>query len=96
VKNVSCRRIQVYPLACAGLCRDECIAVSLIAAAQHGQCPALRACAYALTESNDIDAMLGDADQFARVLKDARQILTPGRICNVTGIPIEPGRARVH
>ncbi len=32
---------------CAGFCRDECLAVSMIAACQHNTCPAMRACAFA-------------------------------------------------
>ncbi len=33
---------------CAGFCRDECLAVSMIAACQHNTCPAMRACAFAV------------------------------------------------
>lgn len=86
VKQVSCRPIEVYPLSCAGLCHDECIAVSLIAAAQHERCPALRACAFALTGASDVEAMLCEAGEFAAVLAEARVVLSPEAICCVAGI----------
>lgn len=86
LRQISCRRIEVYPLACSGFCRDECIAISVIAAAQHNRCPALRACAYALTEASQIDTMLDEATHFADVLKAAEQELSPGMVCNVAGI----------
>ena len=55
IRDASCRSIEVYPAQCAGFCRDECMAISMIAASQHNACPAIRACAYALLESSTID-----------------------------------------
>lgn len=83
VRRIACRPIEVYPLACRGFCRDECIAISVIAAAQHDRCPALRACAFALTDAPEFDAMLDDATQFARMLKAVNQELSPQTVCNV-------------
>ena len=45
------------PPQCRGFCRDECLAISIIAACQHDSRQALCACAVALLGSNDI----GDA-----------------------------------
>ena len=86
VRQISCRRIEVYPMACKGFCRDECIAISVIAAAQQDKCPALRACAFALTEASDIDAMIDDATQFASVLREADQQLPPQMVCNAAAV----------
>jgi hypothetical protein len=83
VRQISRRRIEVYPMTCSGFCRDECIAISVIAAAQHDRCPALKACAFALTDAPDIDRMLADATEFARVLKAENQELSPKMVCNV-------------
>jgi hypothetical protein len=81
VKANCCRDIEVYPLECRGFCRDECLAISLIAASQHDRRPELRTCAAALTGSDDIgDALLG-AQQFAAGLREAQQILSPSSIC---------------
>jgi hypothetical protein len=70
-------------MACRGFCRDECIAISVIAAAQHDRCPALRACAFALTDASEIGGMLDEATQFAQALKVAKQELAPQAVCNV-------------
>lgn len=96
LRQISCRKIEVFPMACAGFCRDECIAISVIAAAQHDRCPALRACAYALTESADIDGMLCEATQFAQVLKRAQLELSPGVVCNAAGLAATPRQQRPH
>ena len=52
------REITVSATDCAAFCRDECLAVSMIAACQHNTCPAMRACAFALIESSLIDEVV--------------------------------------
>lgn len=66
--TASCRPITVLPERCPRFCRDECIAVSMIAACQHNTCPAMRACAFALIESSMIDGIVGKAQTFADTL----------------------------
>ncbi|MEM9358836.1 MAG: hypothetical protein AAGB04_21860 [Pseudomonadota bacterium] len=83
VRQASCRPINTFPPGCAGFCRDECIAISVIAALQHDHCPALRACAFALIGTSDIDPMLDQASEFASKLKETKQILSTSVICNV-------------
>jgi hypothetical protein len=53
------------------------LAISLIAASQHQRCPAMRACALALTGSDAIDPVLNAAKGFADALQDADQRLSP-------------------
>ena len=86
VNETACRRIEIYPTGCAGFCQDECIAISVIAACQNQQCPALRACAFALVGSSGIDPMLQEAQDFADRLLDMNQHLSPGAICNVAAV----------
>jgi hypothetical protein len=76
------RRIETMPAACPGFCRDECLAISMIAACQQGTCPALRACAFALVASNALDAPLAAADRFACGLAAAGQRLSPDCVCD--------------
>ena len=76
VHNSRCRQIETLPPGCVGFCRDECVAVSVIAACQHDNCPALRACAFALLGSSEVDPMLEEATGFAHVLLDAEQRLS--------------------
>ena len=45
--------------------------------AQHQRCPAMRACALALTGSDAIDPVLNAANGFADALQDADQRLSP-------------------
>jgi hypothetical protein len=72
------RAIEVETRACGRFCRDECVAISLIAACQHRTCPALRACAFALLECSQIDAVIGEAQGFADTLMGLDTVLMPG------------------
>ena len=91
VRQTTCRRIETYPFGCAGFCRDEWIAISMIAASQHNHCPALRACAFALVGTSDIDAMLDEAADFASKLSSVDQHLSQSMICNVAAIAADRG-----
>ncbi len=68
VGSTSCRDIEVFPECCRSFCRDECLAVSLIAACQHDTRTAARACAYALVEASDVDKVVANARSFADAL----------------------------
>ncbi|MEG6508687.1 hypothetical protein V6C03_06860 [Methyloligella sp. 2.7D] len=71
------RKIEYYPFGCNGFCPDECMAVSLIAASQHSRCPAMQACALALTGSSFVDPVIDAANAFGDVLQDADLRLSP-------------------
>jgi hypothetical protein len=77
VRATASRKIEYYPVGCPGFCADECMAISLIAASQHHRCPAMRACALALTGSDLVDPVLDAANVFADVLQEADQRLSP-------------------
>jgi hypothetical protein len=97
VDRTAMRRIEVLPKGCPGLCRDECLAVSVVAAAQLGACPALKACIYALIQGGNIDACISAAGTFSSALKAAGQSLPPDVVCNALALmPGDPGRARYH
>lgn len=80
VQDTAERRIEVYPARCDEFCRDECLAISMVAACQHCACPAFRACAIALLGSNEIDEAMDCAEEFALRLKEADQLLSPGTV----------------
>lgn len=67
--------------ACA-FCRDECLAISMIAASQHKTCPAMRACAFALIESAQLDEVLHHADTYAITLRSQNKVVSPDWIVN--------------
>lgn len=81
IRKASCRAIEVYPEQCRGFCRDECMAIAMVAASQHGACPALRACAFALLENSAIDDVVEGAECLGARLKSCNKILSPNSIC---------------
>lgn len=74
------RPITVAAASDGNFCRDECLAISMIAACQHQTCPAMRACAFALIEDSGIDTVVGHAQTFADTLASLDQTLTSGAI----------------
>ncbi len=80
VRATASRRIEYSPVGCPGFCADECMAISLIAASQHHRCPAMRACAAALTGSELVDPVLDAANAFADVMQEADQRLSPDAV----------------
>ena len=80
VQDAAERRIELYPAQCSEFCRDECLAISMVAACQHSACPAFRACAVALLGCNDIDEAMEGAEEFAHRLKECDQLLSPGTV----------------
>jgi len=91
IRTASCRPIEVFPGQCPGFCRDECMAIAMVAASQHGACPALRACAWALIESSAIDDVVEGAECLGATLKSCRKVLSPASICGVAALcPLRP------
>jgi hypothetical protein len=76
VRASATRKIEYCPVGCPGFCADECMAISLIAASQHHRCPAMRACALALTGSDLVGPVIDAANAFADALQDADQRLS--------------------
>jgi len=75
VSSSAHRSIGVETEACGSFCRDERLAIAMISACQHGACPAMRACAFALLSSSAVDAVLDRAQAFAGTLASLDQIL---------------------
>ncbi|MEZ5817877.1 MAG: hypothetical protein R3D44_12420 [Hyphomicrobiaceae bacterium] len=80
VDNAARRSIEVFPERCRSFCRDECLAVSMIAACQHQTCPAMRACAFALAESARLEEVMETAQSFADAMLGLDQVLSTGSI----------------
>jgi hypothetical protein len=90
VQDTAERRIELNAAQCRQFCRDECLAISMVAACQHSACPAFRACAVALLGCNEIDEAMDCAEEFAMRLKDANQMLSPGTVFMGAGL-LSPG-----
>lgn len=80
IRHVAGRDIGTFPTGCRSFCRDECVAISMVAASQHKVCPALRACAFALLGSQMIDDVMAETDSFALTLAALDQRLEPASI----------------
>ena len=78
------RDIQVQIPGCRGFCRDECLAISIIAACQHNVRSSLTASAAALIGSDDIGDTLNGAQTFACGLRSANQFLSADSVCPAT------------
>lgn len=82
VDSVRCnalREIELCAYECPSFCKDEKLAISLIAASAKDGCPALRACAAALLGSERVEPVLKTAAHFAITLETAGVIFTPDR-----------------
>ncbi|MGZ9075677.1 MAG: hypothetical protein ACXW13_07850 [Burkholderiaceae bacterium] len=86
VESAAARRIEVLPKGCPGLCRDECLVVSIVAASQLGACPALKACVFALIDSGNVEPCIRSAGLFSTALSDAGQTLPPDVVCNALAL----------
>jgi hypothetical protein len=80
VRAINCyaqRELETASGASDWFCRDERVAIAMIAACQHNACPAMRACAFALLGCSMIDEVVEGAESFACTLRRAHQILLP-------------------
>ena len=73
------RPIAVLPIKSASFGRDECLAISLVAACQHQTCPALRACAFALLGSADLGRALAATATIAATLRGSDALLASSK-----------------
>lgn len=84
VKANAQRDIEVSPSGCRSFCRDECLAISIIAACQHDARKALTDSAAALIGSEDIGDTLNGAQALAAALSNANQMLCQESVCPAT------------
>ena len=95
VRNAAAREIEVYPAGCSGFCRDECMAIAMVAAAQQNACPALKACAFALLETDELDDVVDMTSTFANTLQTEGIVLSANSLA--LSPAIDPGmRSQPH
>jgi hypothetical protein len=92
VRSSASRKIEYYPFGCAGFCADERMAISLIAASQHHRCPAMQACALALTGSDLVEPVINAANAFADALQEADQRLSQEAVAALMSRQTTSGR----
>lgn len=90
VASAANREIEINPTTCPGFCKDECLAIAMIAACQHKTCPAMRACAFALIENSGIEPVVDQSERFAMTLVAVDQVLSPNYIVNAAALSDPP------
>ena len=89
--SFACRcKVEVGRLEARGFCRNESLAVSMIAACQHNTCPAMRACAFALIENGGVDEVLHHASTFALILRSLDKVVPASWIVNANAYVAVP------
>jgi hypothetical protein len=97
VRQAARRPIQVFPAPCRSFCRDESMAISLIAACQQNACPAARACAAALLGSGQVDEPLESAQAFGAALDSLGQRLSSAALLAAATPGVTPdGKVLAH
>ena len=87
------RDLETAAVDCERFCRDECIAIEMIAACQHNACPAMRACAFALLGCSLIDEVVEGAETFAATMRGADQVLPPSFSHGSSLLAMQPASA---
>ncbi len=96
VNDNTTREISVLSETCPGFCRDECLAVAMIAACQHKTCPAMRACAFALVEHSGVDPVVEQSERFAVTLSAVGQVLSPNFVVNAAALDLTPSSGYIQ
>lgn len=86
LRSAAGRTLKTFPTHCPGFCRDECLAISMIAAGQNDVCPAMRACAYALLETNELDEPMETGLKFAATLRGEGIVLATQDVVNAAAL----------
>jgi hypothetical protein len=89
VRSSASREIIVAAQSCPSFCRDECMAVSLVAACQRDSCPAARACAFALLGNSNINTTIEAASDFADALRVSGAAFDVSSVWNAAAV-VEP------
>lgn len=86
------RDLQVLEPASRCFCRDECIAMALVAAHQHQACPALQACAMTLLCCDPRDDLKALTGALADGLASADQWVSPAAMDHLVRYATNPAR----
>lgn len=90
------RPLETATTDCDRFCRDECVAIAMIAACQHNVCPAMRACAFSLLGCSMIDAVVQGAESFAATMRGASQVLSPASMHGASLLAMPPATPLRH
>lgn len=96
IRANSARPMCLFPYGCSKLCRDECMAVSMVAGVQHRDQCALEAAAVQLIGNERIDETVDAARSFGEMLDSIGQHLIAVPRPVIEDIALRPPRQRFH
>lgn len=96
IRSCSARPMCLFPYGCGKLCRDECMAVSMLAGAQHRDEAALQAAAFQLVGTHRADDAIESARSFADMLGSFGQHLLAVPKPVIDDIAQRPPRDQFH
>jgi hypothetical protein len=85
VEANAARPVTILPVEAGGFCRDECLAISLVAACQNDACPALKACVFALLGTADTGRVMAATGDVASALLQANTRLNVQAVVETVG-----------
>lgn len=91
LSECSRRDLRVLPPNSRCFCRDECVAMAVIAAHQHKACPAIQACAMTLLECEPSSDVVALSESLADQLSAADQVLSSSAMTHVVRYAANPG-----
>lgn len=96
IRASSSRSMCLFPYGCGKLCRDECMAVSMLAGVQHRDDSALEIAAAQLIGCEHIDETVDAARSFGELLDSIGQHLIPVPKPVIEDIALRPARQHFH
>ncbi|AXS42125.1 hypothetical protein [Breoghania sp. L-A4] len=96
IRSAGNRSVCLFPYGCKRLCRDECMAVSMLAGVQHGDEHALKAAAFELVGEAGILETIEAARTFGSVLDSIGQHLLAVPRPVIDDIAQRPPREQFH
>jgi hypothetical protein len=94
VRGNATREIIVAAQSCPSFCRDECMAVSMVAACQRDVCPAARACAFVLLGNSNVNATIDAATDLADALRAGGASFDVTSVWNAAAVAVPVDGAR--
>lgn len=90
------RDLDCYPRPCRLMCRDECMALGLVAGCQSEAWPAACAAAQALAGPDGAEAVLASCRSFAAALAEAGQCVDGEPAFALAGLASKPAQIPLH
>lgn len=96
IRATTARPVCLFPYGCGRMCRDECMAMSMVASVQHNDEAALKSAAFQLLGGQRIGPAIEAARSFGAVLESLGQHLIAVPRPVIEDIALRPPRDKFH